>query len=196
MEALYLILDGEGTPLTQAMLETAPDAPVLQLRIPEDGGLEDLPGLDEGAEVQLVGLDDDAPARRGVLSRKRGSQIAVRTTADLGPEARENLRIQTDFESLIYPITGSWQGRRPVRGYDLSCGGVAFYCAEPLEVGEIGEMVLPVTDEPLLVHFRVLRQLPSREATPLYAARFVDLIQDEEFFIRKAVFSIQVGGHR
>lgn len=196
MESLYLILDREGTPLTHGVLETPPDAPTLQFRLPNEEELEDLTGLNEGAELELVGLDDTAPARRGLVTRRRGDRILVACTADLGPEARENLRIRTDFRSVIYPVSGSWQGRRTVWGYDLSCGGVAFYCAKPLEVGEVAEMVLVVTDEPLLVHFRVLRQLPSSDERPLYAARFVDLIQDEEAFIRKAVFNIQVGGHR
>lgn len=198
MELLYLILDGEGAPLTQAVLETLPNASTLQFRLPEEnaGELASLAGLAGGAEVQMVGLDDSSIAHRGVVIRRRGNRLAVRATADLGPEARENLRIQTNFRSVIYPVSGAWQGRRTVWGYDLSCGGVAFYCAQPLEIGELAELVLVVTDEPLLVRFRVLRQLPSDGERPLYAAKFVDLIQDEEFFIRKAVFNIQVGGYR
>lgn len=198
MELLYLILDAEGVPLTQGVLENLPNASTLQFRLPEENGeeLAALPGLAGGAEVQMVGLDDSSIAHRGVVTRRRGNRLAVRTTADLGPEARENLRIQTNFRSVIYPVSGAWQGRRTVWGYDLSCGGVAFYCAQPLDIGEVAEMVLVVTDEPLLVRFRVLRQLPSGDERPLYAAKFVNLIQDEEFFIRKAVFNIQVGGVR
>lgn len=198
MELLYLILDAGGVPLTQAVLENLPSASTLQFRLPEENAevLAALPGLADGAEVQMVGLDDSSIAHRGVITRRRGNRLAVRTTADLGPEARENLRIQTNFKSVIYPVSGAWQGRRTVWGYDLSCGGVAFYCAQPLDIGEVAEMVLVVTDEPLLVRFRVLRQLPSDDERPLYAAKFVDLIQDEEFFIRKAVFHIQVGGVR
>ena len=40
---------------------------------------------------------------------------------------------------------------------------------------------------------QVLRQLASEpEEDPLYASKFVDLIQDEEAMIRRAVFSIQL----
>ena len=46
----------------------------------------------------------------------------------------------------------------------------------------------------LVVRMRILRMLPTEDSVPLYAARFVDLCMDEEVFIRKAVFSIQVGG--
>ena len=144
MELLYLILDAEGVPLTQGVLENLPNASTLQFRLPEENGeeLAALPGLAGGAEVQMVGLDDSSIAHRGVVTRRRGNRLAVRTTADLGPEARENLRIQTNFRSVIYPVSGAWQGRRTVWGYDLSCGGVAFYCAQPLDIGEVAELSL------------------------------------------------------
>ena len=188
MERLYLILDSEGNALCQAVLESAPDAPALQVRLlenePED--------FTHKGEIQLIGLDDSSPGYRGFVERQRGSRLVVHTMADLGVEARENLRVPTDFKSVIYPVTGRWRGQRAVQGHDLSCGGVAFYTMEPLSVGEIAEIVLPVTDEPLLLHFRVLRELPTEKPIPLYAARFIDLILDQEIIIRKAVFGIQV----
>lgn len=188
MDRLYLVLDKEGHALSQAMLESSPDADMLQVRLVGD---EDL--ALEG-EVQLIGLDDSAPARRGVVKRQRGSRVLVQPTAELGAEARENLRVRTNFKSVIYPVTGSWRGQRAVQGYDLSCGGVAFHTMQELSPGEVAELVLPVTDEPLLLHFRVLRSLPTSEPVPLYAARFTDLILDQEILIRKAVFAIQVSG--
>lgn len=193
MERLYLILDSQGSPVSQGYLESPPGTEILQLRLAQDE--DDAPDLSGLGEVQLVGLDDKAPAMRGEIVRQRGNRLAVRPTARLGAEARENLRIQTDFESVMYPVTGSWRGQRAIQGHDLSCGGLAFHTAQPLKDREIVEAVLPVTDEPLVVRMRILRQLPSQEPLPLYAARFVDLCMDEEVFIRKAVFSIQVSNH-
>ncbi len=189
MEYLYLILDSQGTPLCQAVLESPPWGDVLQLRVLQ----EDPDDFMDCSDIQLIGLEDNAPARRGLITRQRGNRLVVHPTEDLGAQARENLRVNTDFQSVIYPISGTWRGQRAVMGHDLSCGGVAFHTMQPLETGEVAEMVLPVTDEPLLLHFRVLRPLSSQEPVPLYAARFVDLIPDQEFLIRKAVFSIQVG---
>ena len=55
------------------------------------------------------------------------------------------------------------------------------------------EVVLPVTDSPLVVKTQVLRVLPDKSSDqPFYATKFVDLIHDEEALIRKAVFSIQI----
>ena len=118
--------------------------------------------------------------------------MVIQPTAALGPAARENLRILTDFESVMYPVSGRWRGQRPFKAKDLSCGGVAFYTAVPLEEREIVEIVLPVTDEPLVVKTQVIRIVQESGGLPLYAAKFVDLIHDEEALIRKAVFSIQI----
>lgn len=189
-DQLYLVLDSQGRALSQAILESPPTADLLQVRLLLDDGEE----LGIEGEIQLIGLDDSAPARRGIVQRQRGHRLTVQPTADLGADARENLRVRTDFKSVIYPVTGQWRGRQAIQGYDLSCGGVAFHTMQPLAPGEVAEMVLPVTDEPLLLHFRVLRSLPTQEPVPLYAARFVDLIQDQEHLIRAAVFRIQVSG--
>lgn len=188
-ERLYLILDSQGTPLANAVLESPPGAEVLQIRI--------LNGKEETVaahrEIQLIGMDDRTPNRVGVIVRQRGDQMVIQPTAALGPAARENLRILTDFKSVMYPVSGRWRGQRPFEAKDLSCGGIAFYCDDPLEVREIVEMVLPVTDSPLVVKTQVLRELPTEHlGQHLYASKFVDLIQDEEALIRKAVFSIQI----
>ena len=69
---------------------------------------------------------------------------------------------------------------------------MAFYCAQPLETGEIAELVVTVTSQPLVLRVKILRRLPSAEPIPLYAARFVDLVREEESMVREAVFSIQL----
>lgn len=190
MEQLYLILDRDGSPIEQGVLESPPRGEVLQFRLTRDE--DDIPDLTGHRKLQLIALDDKAPSMSGELLRQRGNRLAVRATGSLSPEARENLRVPTDFESVIYPVTGSWKGQRPIRGYDLSCGGLAFHTAQPLKDREIVEAVLPVTDQPLVLRMRILRQLPCQDPVPRYAARFIDLCMDEEIFIRKAVFSIQV----
>ncbi len=188
-ERLYLILDSKGTPLANAVLESPPNSEVLQIRIL--GGKEE--AVAAHREIQLIGMDDSTPNRVGVIIRQREDKMVIQPTAALGPAARENLRILTDFESVMYPVTGRWRGQRTFKAKDLSCGGIAFWIDKPLEAREIVEMVLPVTDSPLIVKTQVLRQLEDDTSEmPLYASKFVDLIQDEETMIRKAVFSIQI----
>ena len=188
-ERLYLILDSKGTPLANAVLESPPNSEVLQIRIL--GGKEE--AVAAHREIQLIGMDDSTPNRVGVIIRQRDDKMVIQPTAALGPAARENLRILTDFESVMYPVTGRWKGQRTFKAKDLSCGGIAFWSGIPLEERAIVEMVLPVTDSPLVVKTQVLRRLEDDSTElPLYASKFVDLIQDEESLIRKAVFSIQI----
>ena len=188
MEQLYLILDKTGHALAQAVLESPRITEVVQLRLTEETEVDFL----QVGEIQCIGLDNGSASMRGVVTMQRGDRLVIRPGAMLGAEARENLRIQTDFESVMYPITGYWKGQRHIKGHDLSCGGVAFHTAQAVKVGEVVQIVLPVTDSPLLLRTRILRKLNTDEPDPLYAARFVDLCLDEEVAIRKAVFSIQV----
>ena len=188
-ERLYLILDSQGTPLANAVLESPPKAEILQIRVLNDK----VEAVAAHREIQLIGIDNGTPDRVGVIVRQRDDRLVVQPTAALGPAARENLRILTDFESVMYPVTGRWKGQRSLRAKDLSCGGIAFYSGIPLEDREIVEMVLPVTDSPVVVRAQMIRQLKDESSQlPLYAAKFVDLIHDEEALIRKAVFSIQI----
>lgn len=195
MERLYLILNREGIPLAQAVLESPPGAEVVQMRLLQE---DDNTDYIKVGEVQLIGLDNSMTSKRGVVTMQRGPRLVIRPGEVLGAQARENLRIQTDFESVMYPVSGFWKGQRPIQGHDLSCGGLAFYSESPaLKAGEVVEVVLPVTDEPLLLHLRVLRELNSdREGLLLYASRFIDICLDEEVSIRKAVFSIQLNAPR
>ncbi len=189
MERRYLILDSQGEALAHGILESAPTAEVLQLRILN--GEEKM--VTAHRELQLIGMDDGSPNRIGIIIKERGDRIVIQPTAALAAAARENLRIQTNFRSVIYPLSGKWAGRRDIKAKDLSCGGVAFYCAQPLELNEAVELVLPVTDEPLILTTQILRIIPSQTSTPqLYATKFIGLIPDEEALIRKAVFSIQI----
>ena len=187
-ERLYLILDSKGTPLANAVLESPPSSEVLQLQV-LGGKVEQVMAH---REIQLIGIDDSTPNRVGVIVRQREDQLVIQPTAALDANARENLRILTTFSSVMYPVSGRWKGQKNVKGKDLSCGGVAFYSDCRLENREIVELVLPVTDQPLVVKTQVIRTLEEEGAPPLYAAKFVDLIQDEEALIRKAVFSIQI----
>ena len=121
-ERLYLLLDSKGTPLANAVLESPPNSEVLQIRVLNDKADE----VATHREIQLIGIDDSTPNRVGVIVRQRDDKLVIQPTAALDSNARENLRILTDFSSVMYPVSGRWKGQRAVRGKDLSCGGVAF----------------------------------------------------------------------
>ena len=144
--------------------------------------------------VSLVSTSEKNPATEGRIVRREGNVISVEAVRRLDEEVRRNLRMPVRFDSYIYPISGAWKGRAPVISNDLSCGGISFFCARPLQVGERVQIVIPITSQPLLLETKILRQRPSGEPIPLYAGSFVDMIHEEERMVREAVFGLQLDG--
>lgn len=184
----YMILDSRSTVVARAMLESPPDAPTWYLRV-MDGAAE---GVMEHEYLQLVSMDESAPAKKGRVQRRREDVIVVETLDNLDDETCQNLRVQVKFTTYLFPITGHWRGRLPAISHDLSCGGVAFYCASPLAEGEQIEVIVPITSEPLVLKAEILRLRPSNSQIQLYSAKFIDMVREEEALVREAVFGQQI----
>lgn len=184
----YLLLDSAGMPLARGQLISPPDAPNPQIQVSEDK----IAAVLDHEDLQLVSMDESTPNLLGRIIRHRKNIIVLEKLKALGVEIRQNLRMPVQFDSYIYPLTGSWKGRRAVISRDFSCGGVAFFSQQLLEDGEQLEIVIPITSEPLITKCEVLRQRPSGRDAPLYAAKFVDLCDDEEKMLREAVFNVQL----
>ena len=194
-QSLYLLLDSRGTALAQAR----PQGPAAT-----GGSLWQLVVLDDKIDLvlkhkkfKLMSITDSSPSYEGTLVRSRNDivQLEVRKSATNGTDLRKNLRVPVSVDSFIYPLTGGWLGRRVVRTNDLSCGGVAFFTDHSLRAGEHFEIVIPVTNEPLVVQGEILRMRPSGVGgSILYAAKFADLCNDEETLLREAVFNLQLSG--
>lgn len=185
----YMISDSQNETLTAAVLETPPASKVWRLRLPG----ENLPRVLEHEIINLIPADPSSPDMVGrILSSNHVDFIDVEPQGEAGASLRQNLRVPVRFESFLYPVTGSWTGRLPIICHDLSCGGLAFFCNFPLKIAEIVELVVPITVQPLILRARILRLRPSNSNIPLYSARFLDLIHDEEVILREAVFSQQI----
>ena len=182
-ERLYLLLDSVNNPLARGRLE-GPAGDTLQLMVMDKVACHDV--------IVLLSMSGSEPPLQCRIVRQRGDRIALEKIASLDPDLRRNLRVPIKFDTFIYPITGRWRGRRAVRSIDLSCGGVAFYGDDGLEAGERLEMVIPVTEEPVILRCEILRRQELRNDKLLYAVKFVDMCEDEEVTVREAVFSIQL----
>ena len=104
---------------------------------------------------------------------------------------RRNFRIPVEMDSFLYPTDHSWQGRRRLKTVDLSCGGLAFYADSGLEIGDVAQVVLPMTVDPLIVRIKLLRKENAAEKKTFYAAKFIDLSTEEDQMICEAVFNIE-----
>lgn len=187
-ERLYLLLDSVNHPLARGRLEGPAAGDTLQLMVMDN----DVDKVACHEVIVLMSMSGSEPPLQCRIVRQRGDRIALEKIASLDPDLRRNLRVPIKFNTFIYPITGRWQGRREVQSIDLSCGGVAFYGDEGLEIEERLELVIPVTEEPVILRCQILRKQELRNDKLLYATKFVDMCEDEEVTVREAVFSIQL----
>lgn len=185
----YMISDSQSNPLSRAILETPPESKVWRVQVLDDG----LEQVLEHEIINLISMNQDNPDMAGrIVSSDGFSTLTVEPVDLLGESVRQNLRVPVRFDSFIYPISGNWTGRVPIISHDLSCGGIAFFCNFQLRIAELVEVVVPITTQPVILKTRILRLRPSSSNIPLYSAKFVDPIDDEEVLVREAVFSQQI----
>ena len=187
-ERLYLLLDSVNNPLARGQLEGPSNGQILQMLVLDN----DVEKVACHEVIVLMSMGTNEPPLQCRIVRQRGDRVALEKIASLDPDLRRNLRVPIKFDTFIYPVTGRWRGRRPVQSIDLSCGGVAFYGDDGLEVEEKLELVIPVTEQPVILRCQILRKQELRNGKLLYAVKFVDMCEDEEVMVRKAVFNIQL----
>lgn len=188
-EHRYLLLDSANAALGQAVLESKLNENEFRVTVLEDDAEE----VGRHEVIQLISVDSgELPLQCRVL-RQREDKVVLEKISTLDPEVRRNLRVPVKFETFIYPVSRIWKwSRQRVQSIDLSCGGVAFYGDGSLEEGEWIEIVIPMTEEPLILHCEILRKKELRNDKFLYAVKFIDMCEDEEVTVREAVFSIQL----
>ena len=184
----YLILDESGKPLFRAVMRQAMNGGVCRAELENE---EDVEKLVPGGLFQLMGIRDGNFAEVRFL-RGRGETAEFEMVRMLDSGTRQNLRIPVRFESFLYPVSGAWKGRAAIVSRDLSCGGIAFVSEKALQVGEICEIVIPVTAEPLVLKMKVLRSGDAVEDGILYGAQFLGMVHEEEIMVREAVFGLQL----
>lgn len=189
---IYLLLDSRGAAVARGRIQGKTDGPYWQIQV-EDGKIDEIL---EHKTLKLLSIMDAYPSYQGTIVRSRNDMIQLEMTklTPAGEDMRKNLRVVVHFKSLIYPVTGTWRGRREIESNDLSCGGIAFFTDHSLRVGEHLEVVVPVTVQPLVVRCELLRMRHTDRADILYAAKFVNLCDDEETLLRESVFNLQLRG--
>lgn len=186
----YLLLDSDGAAIAQARVEGRTDTPNWQLRVLHDK----IDDVIEYETLSLMSITDSAPSYEGRIVRSRNDmvQLEVKRLAAGPNDKRKNLRVPARFRSFIYPVSGRWTGRRVIDSKNISCGGVAFFFDGELSDGEVIELVVPVTSQPLVVRCEILRRQQGENGELMYAGKFVGLCEDEEVLLRESVFALQL----
>ena len=187
-ELVCLLLDENSTPLGRGELESEPDWESPNMRMHISGG--DTGRVEAAEAVLIIPMNHQLPDVVGRVIYRRGNNVIFERLRQSGDAMRENFRLDVDFASFVYPARG---GRVPVRALDLSCGGIAMYAAWEFTRGDEMEVVIPITAEgPLILDCKILRATPYGIGIWLYAAKFVDMIHDQEAALRSALFSTQL----
>jgi len=193
-QSLYLMLDSKGTPIARGRVQGGTGGQYWQIQV-EDGKIDEIL---EHKKLKLLSIMDSGPSYEGTIVRSRNDmiQLEVSKLDRDGGDMRKNLRVLVSFKSLIYPVTGRWKGRREIESHDLSCGGISFSADAPLNSGELVEVGIPITrTAPLLLTCQILRTRPEDGST-FYAAKFIDILNEQESMIREAVFTVQLLTHQ
>lgn len=146
-------------------------------------------------KVQVVPAQEGRSAVLGrVVDCSDHDVVTFSTLRELkGESVRTNLRMPVDFVSYAYPLTSTVKTRSAIRANDLSGGGISFYSTFSLVPGDVVEVVIPITRiAPLLLKCQILRKGASNGEYTLYAAKFTDIIDEQESLVREAVFRAQV----
>lgn len=187
--AFYMITDSENNPLAHAVLQTKPEEPIWRVLVMD----KKMESVLECETINLIALNQENPDMSGkIVAQEREDVILLEPINSLDKDTCRNLRIPVRFDSFVYPVSKNWKGRYPIVCHDISCGGIAFYCAGTLQIAEIVDVVVALTANPLILRARILRRSNSAAGIPLYAAKFIDIIHDEEIMVREAVFFKQL----
>ena len=185
-ENVYTLLNSDSALLARGLLESPPDAANMQMRI-TDGSPAAVARADI---VQCIPLAASGSAIIGRVLLRRGEVVVLDPIRKAGVEVRQNFRMPMDFRSFAYPPEG---GRVSIQAQNLSCGGIAFLAEDSLTIESICELVIPcTTPEPLILHGEILRELPGEEGKNAYAAKFLQLLEEEEQMLRESVFNAQL----
>lgn len=188
-ENRYLLLDSRNVPLAHVIMEGNPDSKFLTTRLMDDGAEEVL----QHEIFRLLSMDKRRPLIQCHFVRMEGKRIILEQLSLLDPALRKDLRVPLHSESFLYFTDGNGSARCKIHFVDISCGGTAFYGPAGLDKCGSIEIVLPITTCPLVLMCQILNARELRNNRVLYAAKFLDLCNDEEKMIREAVFGLQLG---
>lgn len=132
----------------------------------------------------------------GVPHVLNDSSFVVMGIRNLSEVSRKDVKLELSAKTSVITI-GEYKERYSVIIRDISCTGIRFECSARLEsVGQY-EVVIPITNLPLVLRFSIIR-VEYNAATGMYSygSRFLNLFQEEEKELREAIFSIQKLSHK
>lgn len=184
---VWMLFDTAYTLVGQAVMETQEGDSIAVMR-PIGENADDVRQLHI---VLFSRAEDPKVVYRGEVGAKRGGKLYLELVTRLEGDTRRQLRVRMQFHSKLIRMQEQQPFRVPLVSVDLSGGGIAFQCPSELEIGEVCEVVVPVTYPMLVLKMQILRREQVSSLKWQYSAKFVDLAHEEESCLMQAIFSEQ-----
>lgn len=186
-ENVWMLFDTAYTLVGQAILETQEGDSIAVLRpIGENA--------DDTRQLHIVlfsPADDPQVVYRGEVGGRRGGKLYLELVTRMEADTRRQLRVRMEFHSKLIRMQNGAPFRVSLKSIDLSGGGIAFECPAELQIGEVCEVVIPVTHPMLVLQMQILRKEPVSSLKWKYSAKFIELVHEEEANLMQAIFSEQ-----
>lgn len=189
-ENKWMLFDPAYTLVAQAELESKRGDCIAVLR--PEGGKDKIKEAMQMRIVFFSWIEDPDLIYRGEVTSRRGGRLYLENVTRMTRDTGHHLRVRMEFKSkMLYYAEDRKIHAAPITSFDLSAGGIAFFSPVELEIGQECEVVIPVTAEMLVVRIKILRTEIVSAKKWKYAARFLELSNEEETMIRQAIFSEQ-----
>lgn len=135
---------------------------------------------------------------RGSIEYIDGNAVFFKDFENISDELKNDLKVDyVNKTKITFLDEDDEEVVMPVVMKDISRGGVCFFTLESLKVGQILEMVLEFTKEPLPVKLEIIR----RERYPkdphyYYGCKILTLNIVEESMLKQAIFRIDIENKR
>lgn len=171
-----------------------------------DHGVEALQEITRGQLIRFAFKE----GRRGIFEGKvidiKGNQILLEDVRSLANVVKEDVRVDTDFETRVYAKNTEEQLLAwDVSIADISATGSRILCDAEIPINRIIEVAIPYHSQYIIVDMVVLREIEGDSDSVRtqnlvqghmynhsYGCKFYDLTNTEENMLRGMVFQIAV----
>lgn len=160
-------------------------------------GMAALKEFGVGDIVRFAFKDGRKGVFQGEIVDILNNKIILEEIRSLGNAVKEDIRVNTDFQSRVYMKDDEGQIiAKNVVIADISAGGLRVLVNSPLPMHRIIEVAIPYYTEYIIVQMQVMREIENDRDREFfrkkhsYGCQFHDLLNTEESMIRGMVFYI------
>jgi hypothetical protein len=123
----------------------------------------------------------------------KGEKLFVENLKNITAQLRSDLKVKVSYKSTVRMLDTPSSTNINIQSRDISCGGICFQTEQDLMTTELYETVVPITQDPIILRFRIIRKVFDKEKNVyVYGARFIELKHNEERMLRQAIFRLQM----